>query len=158
MPKAGGDRIRTERRRSSGGVVFRRRNGRVEVALVLVESRKGRVWCLPKGLVEAGESPESAAVREVREETGLDGKVLEKIDDVRYFYCLKEGNRTVRVLKTVSFFLMEYTGGDTRDHDREVVDSRWFTLDDALESVAYGDERKILEMAKQLLEDRRKGA
>ncbi len=140
-------------------MVFRRRNGRVEVALVLVESRKGRVWCLPKGLVEAGESHESAAVREVREETGLDGgKVLEKIDDVRYFYCLKEGNRTVRVLKTVSFFLMEYTGGDTRDHDREVVDSRWFTLDDALESVAYGDERKILEMAKQLLEDRRKGA
>lgn len=150
-------KIKTEKQLSSGGVVFRRKAGGaegVEVALISVKSVKGtgpRVWCLPKGLVEKGENIAATAHREVKEETGLDGKIIKKINSIHYFYSGKDEKGTKRYLKIVYFFLMEYTKGDTAFHDEEVEDCRWFPLDEAIDTISYKDEREILEKAGEII-------
>jgi 8-oxo-dGTP diphosphatase len=83
---------------SSGGVIFRASsNDSIEIALVAVKN--GSIWCLPKGIVEKGEIPEETSVREVREETGLRGRVIGKIGSISYWYFIKEENAKCR--KTV---------------------------------------------------------
>src|SRR3990172_6140713 len=145
--------IKTERRISSGGVIFRRSHGGIEVALIEVESSKGKVWSLPKGLKEQGENLARTAHREVREETGLDGRIIGKIDDIHYFYSEKNPEGTKRFFKIVYFFLMEYAGGDVVNHDKEVVDCRWFPIDEAIRIIAYKDEQEILEKAREIIWD-----
>jgi 8-oxo-dGTP pyrophosphatase MutT (NUDIX family) len=144
--------IKTERRISSGGVVYRKVRDNVEVALIEVEGKKGPVWRLPKGLVEKGENIAATAHREVKEETGLDGRIVKKINDIHYFYAEKTRKGTRRVFKIVYFFLMEYTGGSVLNHDEEVVDCRWFPIEEAINAVAYRDEREILRKARRLIE------
>ncbi|MBI1865454.1 MAG: NUDIX hydrolase, partial [Nitrospirae bacterium] len=141
--------MRTERQISSGGVIFRRSNRKIEVALIAVKG--GTVWGLPKGLVEKGENLARTAHREVKEETGLDGKILGKIDSIHYFYAHKEESETVRYFKIVYFFLMECTGGDVADHDEEVDDCRWFSIGEAARKLAYEDEKRILEKAREMI-------
>jgi len=132
---------------SSGGVIFRKNNDMVEIALVSVKD--GKVWCLPKGIVDKGESPEKTAVREVSEETGLRGRIIEKLGEIKYWYYIKEGN--IKCRKTVHFFLMEYEGGDVADHDWEVDSASWFQIDEALKKVNYKSEKELLEKAKKNL-------
>jgi len=133
---------------SSGGVIFRPDNNDADVVLVSVKG--GTVWCLPKGLIDRGEKPEETAVREVREETGINGKIIEKIGDTSYWYYLKEENARCR--KTVHFYLMEYQSGNTKDHDDEVNEAMWFPIDDALKKISYKGDREILEKAKSMIE------
>lgn len=128
---------------SAGGVVYRTAGGGPRIVLISV--RGGNAWCLPKGLIDAGETPEMAAVREVREETGLNGRVIEKLGDIAYWYYDRGENTKCR--KTVSFYLMEYLDGDTADHDAEVDSAEWFSLDAALERVSYKGDRSIIEKA-----------
>lgn len=135
---------------SSGGVVFRKTAGEIEIALVAVKG--GTVWCLPKGIVERGEKPEQTAVREVREETGLTGRALEKIGDISYWYYVKDDNAKCR--KTVHFYLMEFESGSTTDHNWEVDAAEWFSLDRALEKVSYRGDREIVLKAKRMLLER----
>lgn len=142
--------IKNERQLSSGGVIYRKGDNGIEVALISVKD--GTVWCLPKGLVEEGENIARTAHREVKEETGLDGKIIEKIDHVQYFYSHKEKEETVRYFKIVYFFLMEYTGGDVSEHDKEVDDCKWFPIDEAIKKIEYKDERDILKKAKKMIE------
>lgn len=142
--------INTEKQLSSGGVIFRKGKKGIESALIAVKG--GTVWRLPKGLVEKGENIARTAHREVKEETGLDGKIIEKIDHIQYFYVHKEKDVTIRIFKIVYFFLMEHTGGDIRDHDEEVDDCRWFPIDEAIEKLEYEDEREILKKAKEMIE------
>src|SRR5919198_276550 len=106
---------RPEREFSAGGVVVRNFRGRPHIAAVRVKD--GSVLALPKGHIDPGESAAEAAEREVREETGGSGDLVEKIDDIRYWY-VRDGRR---VLKVVSFFLFRYRSGSVRDHDHEVV-------------------------------------
>lgn len=134
---------------SSGGVIYRRADNGTEVALISVKG--GTVWCLPKGLVEEGENIARTAHREVKEETGLDGKIIKKIDHIEYFYSHKEADLTHRIFKIVYFFLMEYTGGDVSEHDKEVDDCRWFPIDEAMKKVEYEDEEAILKKAKDMI-------
>jgi 8-oxo-dGTP pyrophosphatase MutT (NUDIX family) len=132
---------------SAGGVIFRRSGSGVEIALVSVKG--GTVWCLPKGLLDAGETPEVTAVREVREETGLNGRIVDKLGDINYWYYIKGEN--VKCRKTVSFYLMEYVSGDTAGHDFEVDSAEWLAVDAALEKVSYKGDRSIIEKARTLL-------
>lgn len=132
---------------SSGGVIFRKTNGSVEVALVAVKD--GTVWCLPKGLIDKGEETHETAVREVREETGLNGKIISELGDISYWYYIKDQNTRCR--KTVHFFLMEYLSGDTADHDSEVKEAAWFPVDEALNKVSYKGDREIMAKAKEII-------
>jgi 8-oxo-dGTP pyrophosphatase MutT (NUDIX family) len=132
---------------SSGGVIFRRDQERIETAMVSV--RGGMVWCLPKGVIDKGEVPEKTALREVREETGLKGKIVEKLGEITYWYYIKEENAKCR--KTVHFFLMEFEEGNISDHDWEVDDAAWFLIDEAIKKATYKGERKMLEKAKETL-------
>ena len=133
---------------SAGGVIFRRYDGGFEIALISV--RGGTAWCLPKGLVDKGETPEMTAVREVREETGLNGRVVDRLGEISYWYYIREENMKCR--KTVSFYLMEYLSGDTAGHDLEVDSAEWLTLDEALKKVSYKGDRSIIEKAQTLLQ------
>ncbi|MFQ5442795.1 MAG: NUDIX hydrolase [Thermodesulfobacteriota bacterium] len=140
-----------ERRISSGGVIFRPAGHKVEVALI--STKGGKVWGLPKGLVEEGENIARTAHREVKEETGLDGVILGKIGHIEYFFTFKEDERLTRVFKIVYFFLMECTGGDVSDHDSEVEECRWFPIDEAIRLIKYEDEKGIIRKAKKMLRE-----
>jgi 8-oxo-dGTP pyrophosphatase MutT (NUDIX family) len=134
---------------SAGGVAFRKKAGRVEVALISVgESNR---WQLPKGLVDKGESTESAALREVREETGIDAVMIERIDKVEYWYVSKDQGSPVRYHKFVYFYLLRYSSGDVLDHDQEVNEARWFDIDDAINKLAFDNEKKIMEKAREMI-------
>jgi 8-oxo-dGTP pyrophosphatase MutT (NUDIX family) len=116
----------------------------VDVALASRRTRRGDLaWGLPKGLVEEGEAPEQAAVREVLEETGLLAKILEPLGDISYWYVWDNE----RIRKKVTFFLMEATGGDLSAHDHEMEDVRWFPLEEARRKASYPSERDVVRRA-----------
>jgi len=147
-------RIKTKFQLSAGGVIFRESEG-IEVALIATKG--GEVWGLPKGLVERerNEPLEEAALREVQEETGLVGRVMERIDKIEYWYRWEENNEPVRYHKIVYFFLIEHQGGDIRNHDFEVDEVRWFALAEAERVASYESEREILHKTGELLAKRR---
>jgi 8-oxo-dGTP diphosphatase len=146
------------RRISAGGVVFRPAGKTIEVALI--STRGGKVWGLPKGLAEKGENLARTAHREVREETGLEGKILKNLGHIEYFFTFKHDVEehvhlheppVERVFKIVYFFLMEYAGGSTEDHDTEVDEVRWFPVDEAIRLLKFDDEKGIVKKAKKEL-------
>lgn len=137
--------VRTETQISAGGAVFRNAPSGLEVALISAGSPPR--WQLPKGLIEKNEDPESAALREVREETGLNARAGELIEKVEYWYQATKSGERIRYHKFVYFFLMWYVDGDVRDHDHEVNEAKWFRVDDALASLAFRSERGIVERA-----------
>ena len=125
---------------SSGGLVIRNMRGRPHLAVVRV---RNEILALPKGHPEKGESMKEAALREVREETGLTGEIEEKLGDVRYWYA-RGGER---VFKVVSFYLLRYLSGRIADHDHEVEEALWIPLDEAPKRLAYGGEREMARTA-----------
>ena len=132
---------------SAGGLVVRRFHGRPWLACIRVKG--GEVLALPKGHIDPGESAAEAATREVREETGLDATLVEKLEDVRYWYR-RSG---ARVFKVVSFYLFRYRSGSVRDHDHEVDSAEWVPLADAPLLLAYPGERAVAEAALRRLEE-----
>ena len=130
-------------------MVYRNREGVTEVALIQPKDRDA--WALPKGLIEPGETPENAAQREAREETGLSGTIEGKINTITYSYTAKWENPPARVFKIVTFYLLQFTHGDPMKHDREVERVEWFPIDEAIRHASYKQEKDILRKAKQLL-------
>jgi 8-oxo-dGTP pyrophosphatase MutT (NUDIX family) len=134
---------------SAGGVVVRRLRGEWRLAAIR-PAGKENVWALPKGLIGPGESAADAAVREVTEETGVEGRLVEKLGDVRYVYTW----RGERVFKVVSFFLVRYIRGRLGDvpeaFRHEVAEARWLPLADASQLLSYKGEREMAEEALQI--------
>lgn len=147
--RANGRQIPTTREVSAGGVVYRRIEGNeIEVVLASRRTRRGQLaWGLAKGGIEDGETREQAAVREVREETGLTANIEADLGDTKYMYVWED----VRIRKTVHFFLMRHTGGDVDDRDDEMEEIRWFPLERAMKRAAYRGERDVLQRAADLL-------
>jgi len=143
-----------EREFSAGGLVYRRRAAGCEVVLAGRRHARSRkiVWTIPKGHLEPGESSEAAALREVREETGIEAMVEDRLGDVTYWFARQdEDGRAVRIFKRVRFFLMRATGGRFADRDAEMDDVRWFPVADAERTVGYENERALVRRAAELL-------
>src|ERR671939_1785902 len=115
--------------------------GREHAAAVRVKG--GKVLALPKGHIDPGESAAHAAEREVREEAGVSGELVEKLGDVKYWYS-RDGDR---VMKVVTFFLFRYVSGSVADHDHEVDSAEWVPLADAPRLLEYRGERQMAEAA-----------
>ncbi len=115
--------------------------------VVIVPTRRAadgqKVLALPKGHPDPGESPLEGALREVREEAGVDAELVTELGDVKYFYT--RGGR--RIAKVVRFFLLRATGGDVADHDHEVEDARWIPLEEAASTLSYAGEREMVRRA-----------
>jgi 8-oxo-dGTP pyrophosphatase MutT (NUDIX family) len=138
-----------EREFSAGGVVVKRLSGRLVVAAIRPRGKPQGVWALPKGNLDPGERPEETAVREVLEETGVQGRLVEKLGDVKSTYTRRGG---VRVFKIVSFYLLRAGRGRIGEIEErmriEVDEARWLPLDEAPRLLAYGGEREMVERAR----------
>ena len=137
---------------SAGGLVYRRRHdGGLE--LVLIRPKGADAWALPKGHIEQGERAEDAAVREVREETGLEVGHIEPLGDVSYVFSWRDQPEAslVRIFKRVRFFTMEFVGGDSNAHDGEIEEVAWYSAEEACRRASYKDERNLIGKAISLL-------
>lgn len=138
-----------KRDEAAGGVVAERGPDGVRIVLIAT-ARGGSVrWSLPKGHFKRDETNEQAALREVREETGLEVDVVARLATIDYWFVEKR----TRYHKFVHYFLMRATGGRLDDHDHEVVEARWFPLEEALERMAYPNERAMLEERREVLHE-----
>jgi 8-oxo-dGTP pyrophosphatase MutT (NUDIX family) len=124
--------------------------GRDWVAAIRVKD--GKVLALPKGNIDPGETAPDAARREVREEAGVEGDLVEKLGDVKYWYVRRGGER---VFKIVSFFLLRYRSGSVEDHDHEVDAAEWVPLEDAERLLEYKGEKQMAAAALTALAESR---
>jgi 8-oxo-dGTP pyrophosphatase MutT (NUDIX family) len=135
---------------SAGGLVVDRTGSRPRAAIIGRLDRRGRLlWSLPKGHLEAGESAEEAAVREVEEETGIRGRVVAPLGTIDYWFVAEDR----RIHKTVHHYLLEASGGELSDDDIEVDEVAWVPLDELRERLAYAGERRLADTAAGLLAD-----
>lgn len=131
---------------SAGGVVYRRTGHGVEIVLVARPSQ--RLWALPKGTPDPGETVEQTAIREVCEETGLQVEIVDRLGDVRYWYT---DSRGVRINKVVHHYLMEAVGGDLSQHDHEHDLVDWFDIHEAEKRLTHRNQLHILARASDLI-------
>ena len=143
------EKINTMDQVSAGGVAFRWRDSEPEIAIVSVKPKLR--WQLPKGIVDPGESPQITAVREVREEAGIEADLLKLIETIEYWYRSVKYGKPVRYHKFVHFYLMKYKSGDVADHDHEVEEARWVSLDEAIEMLDFKSEREVVEKARGMI-------
>lgn len=150
-PARAPERLRTVHETSAGGLVIDGIDGPHEeqvAALIGRVDRRGRMlWSLPKGHIEQGETAEQTAIREVAEETGIQGKVLAALGSIDYWF-VTDGRR---VHKTVHHYLMRFSGGELCDEDLEVTEVAWVPLLELPARLAYADERRLAELAGELI-------
>ncbi len=135
---------------SSGGVVFRGRK------ILVIKDSYGR-WALPKGLIEKGESSEEAALREIKEETGVDGRIVEPLGEIKYFYTLKKDGHAEgmpsggeRIFKIVKFFLIE-AKNDEINISWEIQEAKWLPVEEAEASIEYRNTKEIMKKAIKIM-------
>ena len=141
--------MKLEHQRSAGGLVIR--GGEV----LLIALQEGRRWQLPKGHLEPGESAEQAAMREVREETGVRGRPLAALPSIDYWFV----ERGRRIHKTVEYFLLEFAGGSADEFDpKEVSGARWFPWEEAIARLSFDNEKSVASAAQRWWQERAGGA
>ena len=134
----------------AGGVAFRRRGSRPDLAIVSV--KPSLRWQLPKGIVDPGVTPELTALREVREEAGVETELIQLIETIKYWYRSTNCGKPVRFHKFVHFYLLKYRSGDVADHDHEIEEAKWVSFDHAIEMLAFKSEREVVEKARGMIE------
>ena len=129
-----------QREFSAGGIVLK--NGKV----LLTKHSENHHWSFPKGLIDPGQTPPEAAVREVREEGGVEAEILDKVGYNKYVYTLNGE----KIFKVVTYFLMKYVSGDPKDHDWEVEEAGWYTPEDALKQLTFSQDKALLKKALEI--------
>jgi 8-oxo-dGTP pyrophosphatase MutT (NUDIX family) len=151
-PRRPPDRLRTVHETSAGGLVIDGidgpKDGQVAALIGRVDRRGRMLWSLPKGHIELGETAEQTAIREVAEETGIQGSVLAALGSIDYWF-VTEGRR---VHKTVHHYLMRFLGGELSDEDVEVTEVAWVPVKELPSRLAYADERRLAEVAGELID------
>lgn len=136
---------------SAGGVVYRvDARGGVEVAVC--GRAYPKVWGLPKGTPDAGETTLQTALRETREETGLEVESEGYIGDVGYAF--RRASDGARCRKRVHFYLMRPVGGDMSMHDHEFDFVRWMNVEEACRTLTHGNEVDIVQKGVSMVEER----
>ncbi len=135
---------------SSGGVVFKK----LKVLWLVTKSAPSdlypkAVWRLPKGKIDGNETPEKAAIREVREEAGVEAKIFRKIETIKYFFNAPDNGK---ILKFVTFYLMEWLRDLPEGHDFETSEVAWLQYEEAYKKLTYPTEKQVLKKGKELLE------
>lgn len=136
--------------------MLRPMQGRWWVAAIVPESSAEKharpVLALPKGMIDEGESPEQTALREIREETGIEAELIAKLTDIRYIYVRSWGDGQ-RVFKVVSFYLLRYRSGEigeiAPEMRIEVRRAEWIPLDEAFDLLSYSGERDVIRLAQK---------
>jgi 8-oxo-dGTP pyrophosphatase MutT (NUDIX family) len=150
--RRGTERLRTVHETSAGGLVIdgldRPREEQVAALIGRVDRRGRMLWSLPKGHIELGETAEQTAIREVAEETGIQGSVLAALGRIDYWF-VTDGRR---VHKTVHHYLMRCSGGELSDDDVEVAEVAWVPIAELPSRLAYADERRLAEVADELID------
>lgn len=151
-PGRSGPRLRTVHETSAGGLVIddidRPRHEQMAALIGRVDRRGRMLWSLPKGHIEQGETAEQTAIREVAEETGIQGHVLAALGSIDYWF-VTEGRR---VHKTVHHYLMRFSGGELCDEDIEVAEVAWVPVIELPDRLSYADERRLAHVAHELIE------
>lgn len=127
---------------SAGGIVFNS-----EGKILVTQHSQNKHWSFPKGWIDEGESPEQAALREVKEEGGVVSEIVSKLGSNKYVYTL-EGEK---IFKIVTYFLMKYKSGDPKDHDWEVSEANWYTPEDAFKQLTFSQDKGLLKKALEML-------
>ncbi|HEX4391459.1 MAG TPA: NUDIX hydrolase [Mycobacterium sp.] len=150
--RRGPERLRTVHETSAGGLVIdnidRPREEQVAALIGRVDRRGRMLWSLPKGHIELGETAEQTAIREVAEETGIQGSVLAALGRIDYWF-VTDGRR---VHKTVHHYLLRFLGGELSDEDVEVAEVAWVPIPELPSRLAYADERRLAEVADELID------
>lgn len=136
---------------SAGGIAFRQTGDGYEIVIISMNP-SGR-WQLPKGLIDDGETPEIASLREVREEAGIETELLALVDKIDYWFISDWDEIRRRIHKQVHFYLLRYVRGDVADHDDEVLEARWVTIHEAIEMLAFEGERGVVKKASAMMDN-----
>ena len=142
--------VPTELQISAGGVAFRRRESKIEIALISTGAPAR--WQLPKGIVGKNEHEETAAQREVREEAGITTELITLIEKIEYWYFATKRGGRVRFHKHVYFYLLRYISGDTRDHDHEVKEAQWVEIEEAKKMLTFKNEKNVVAQAQRMID------
>lgn len=132
---------------SAGGVLYKRESGKYKVCLVA--KRQGRVWALPKGRLDEGETPDQTARREILEETGHRADIIDQLDEITYYFFLKESQTLYH--KKVTFYLMKLIQENAQPRDQENDAVSWVDVGEAVKRLSYINEKKVLKKAQGLL-------
>lgn len=126
---------------SAGGIVFNNQN-----QVLLAKHSQNKHWSFPKGWIEEGQTSKEAAIREVKEEGGVEAEIIEKVGDTKYVYTLNGE----KIFKVVVYFLMKYLSGDPKDHDWEMEDAGWYSVDEALKTLDFSRDKELLKKAVEI--------
>ncbi len=139
---------------SAGGIVF---NNQGQV--LITQNSGNHYWGFPKGHIEKGQTSKEAALREVKEEGGIEAEILAKVGDSKYVYVfkpeykvhnLKDPQVGEKIFKVVTIYLMKYLSGDTKDHDFEVSEAKFVSPEEALETLSFSADRTLLKKALEM--------
>lgn len=134
---------------SAGGVVYRKEGG--DLFILLAQHSQHHGWVFPKGIIgdtKENEGKEETAIREVKEETGIDARILEELRPVVYWYSFQGEKRK----KTVYYFVMEHMGGNIEERDDEMEAVEWLPFDKVADRLTYPSDKKVWQEARQIIE------